>query len=107
VTPKDHAKKGCVLVADGIADFLHGAVVVFKQTLGGSDAEFLQIDQRAVSGCLLEAPNEIAQAHADTLCRCLKREGLMKILVQPLLGDRDGRVGMLGLQWHDSRKVLE
>jgi hypothetical protein len=30
---KDLAEEDCVLVADGIADFLHGVVVAFEETL--------------------------------------------------------------------------
>ena len=91
---ENFAEKCHVLIADGIADLLHGAVVALEQTLGGGDTQFLEIDQRAVSSGMLEAANEIAQAHADRLRRCFEGEGLMKVLVQPLLRFGDGLIGM-------------
>ena len=60
VALEDGAEEGNVLVADGVADFLHGAMVAFEQPLRGGNAEFLQVDQRAVSGGLLETCDEIA-----------------------------------------------
>lgn len=58
------AEKSDVLITDGVADLLHGSMVAFEQTPGRRDPKLLQIDQRAVSHCLVEAANEIAQAHA-------------------------------------------
>lgn len=56
---KQAAEEGDILVAHSLADFLHRPVVVFEQAFGGRDAQLLQIRQRAVSGCLLEASNKI------------------------------------------------
>src|SRR6266576_316836 len=58
--PEEHD----VLVADGVADLLHAAMVAFEQTLGRCNAELLQISQRTVSCGLLKAANEIPQAHS-------------------------------------------
>ena len=71
---KDFAEEDDVLISDRIADLLHSAVIVLKQAFGGGDAEFLQVSQRSISGCLLEAANEIAQAHSGPFGRGLERE---------------------------------
>src|SRR5258705_8096305 len=95
VALKELTEKRCVLVADGVANFPHGTMIAFQQSLGRGYAKFLYVDQRAVSGGLLKAANEIAQAHADVACQSFQRKILMKILVQPLLRVGDGGVGML------------
>src|SRR6185312_17243474 len=83
VALEEAAEIGRILIADGVADFLHGAMVALQQALGGRHSQLLQVDQRAVSRGVLEAPDEIAQAHAHPPGRRLQREGLVKILVQP------------------------
>ena len=70
-------------------------MVALQQALSGGDPEFLQIDQRTVTGSLLKTPNEIAETHTYSVGRSLEREGLVKILVQPLLRARDTVIGML------------
>ena len=90
------AEEGDILITDGVTDLLHGAMVALQQALGGGDAQLLQIDQGAVSGGLLKAADEIAQAHAHAPGRSLEREGLVKILVQPFLCAGDTLIGMLG-----------
>ena len=88
------AEKCHVLIANSVADFLHSPMVALKQTFGSGYAQLLQIDQWAVAGGLLEAANEIAQAHADGFGWCFEGEGLMKVLMQPLLRFGDGLVRM-------------
>src|SRR5579859_73655 len=39
------------------------SMVAFQHSLGSGDPEFLQVSQGAVAGSLLEAPNEVADAH--------------------------------------------
>src|SRR5215471_19124824 len=68
------AEESDVLVADGVADFLHAAVVAFQQPLGRGDAQFLDVAQRAVAGSVLEAAYEVAQTHADASGGELERE---------------------------------
>ena len=96
MTLEEGAKEGDVPVADGVADLLHGAMIAFQQALGSRDPELLQVDQRAVSGSLLEAADEITQAHAHPPGRGVERENAMKIVVQPLLRTGDGIIRMLG-----------
>src|SRR6266852_3663138 len=96
VSLEEAAEIGGILIADRVTDLLHGAMVALQQALGGGDAQLLQIDQGAVSGGLLEAANEIAQAHAHAPGRGVEREGLMKMLVQPLLRAGDAVIGMFG-----------
>ena len=93
---KELPEVGDILIADGVTDLLHGAVVALQQALGGSNSQLLQVDQRAVSGSMLEAADEIAQAHAHAPGWSLQREGLVKILVQPFLRAGNGVIGMLG-----------
>ena len=93
---KYFAEEHDVLIADSVTDLLHSTVVTLEQALSGGDAQFLQVDQRAVAGRLLKPTDEIARAHANALCRSLDREGVMKILVQPLLSDGDSLIGVLG-----------
>lgn len=53
VSLKDLAEEDRVLVADGIADFLHGTVVAFKQTLGAATRSFCtQINGLSPLACL-------------------------------------------------------
>jgi len=49
VSLKQLAEEHDILIADGVADLLHAAMVAFKETLGGGNAELLQISQRTVS----------------------------------------------------------
>src|ERR1700722_4290588 len=88
---------GDILIANRAADLLHGAMVALQQALGGGDPQLLQVDQRAVSGGLLEAANEVALAHADAPGRSFEGKGLVKILVQPLLRAGDALIRVLGL----------
>ena len=94
---EQRAEERDVLVANCITDLLHTPVVAFQEALRSGDTELLQVDQRAVSGSLLEAPDEIAQAHSRTLRRCLERKWPVKVLVQPILRGRDRVVIVLGL----------
>src|SRR5437899_6750442 len=96
VSLEERAKKNDILITDGITDLLHSAIVAFQQVLGGSNSQLLQVDQRAISGGLLKAANEIAQAHASTPGRGVEREASVKVLVQPLLRAGDGVITMLG-----------
>lgn len=57
VSLEEVAEKSDLLITDGVADLLHGSMVAFEQTPGRRDPKLLQIDQRAVSRCLLEAAN--------------------------------------------------
>src|SRR6266480_2172224 len=94
---EERAEKGDILITDGVANLLHGAMVAFEQTLAGRDAELLQIDQRTVSRGLLKAANEIAQAHAHAPGWGFERKAVVKVLVQPLLRAGDAVVAMLRL----------
>jgi hypothetical protein len=58
------AEKRCILISHGVTDFLHSAVVALEQALSRCDSQFLRVEQRAVSGCLLEPSNKITYAHA-------------------------------------------
>ena len=89
------AEEGDVLVADGVADFLHRAMVAFQQTFGGGDSQLLQVHERAISGGLLEAADEIAQAHAHAARRSIEGEVLVKVVVQPFLRAGDAVVGVI------------
>src|ERR1700749_4632071 len=64
VALEETAEEDDVLIAHGVADFLHGFVIAFQHALGGGDAEFLEVVQWAVAGGFLEATNEIAQAYS-------------------------------------------
>src|SRR5215472_5406148 len=83
------AEESHVLVADGVADLLHRAMVAFEHALGGGDAKLLQIKQRAVAGSFLEAAHEVAQAHTNAARGSFERKTFVKVLMQPLLGRRD------------------
>src|SRR5262249_29460206 len=91
------AEERDILVAHSVADLLHGAMVAFQQALGGGDAQLLYICERAVAGGVLEAANEVAQAHAHAPGCRLERKVFMKILVQPLLRAGDAVIAMAGL----------
>lgn len=73
-------------------------MIIFQQALRGGNTQLLQIGQWAVSGRLLEAADEIAQAHTQAPGRSVEQKGPMKILVQPILCGRNGIIVMLGLQ---------
>src|SRR5882724_11820457 len=103
---KELAKERGILIADCATDLLHGAMVALEKALGGGDSQLLQVDQRTVSGSLLEAANEIARAHADATGGSLERERAVKILMQPLLRAGYGVVRVLGLQRDDSEASL-
>src|SRR4029079_10642960 len=103
---EEHAEIGNVMITDSVTDLLHSAMVALQQALGGGDPQLLQVDQRTVSGGLLEAADEISQAHAHPPGRGLERERLMKILVQPLLRAGDAVIGMLGLCRNNSEPGL-
>src|SRR5579862_4343268 len=94
---EDFPEKCDVLIADSVADLLHGAMVALQQALGGGDAEFLQIDERAVSSGLLEAADEVPKTHTTAARQGIERKGPVKVLVQPLLRLGDDIVGMIGL----------
>jgi hypothetical protein len=38
---KELAEKGNILVADGVTDFLHSAMIALQKALGGGDPQFL------------------------------------------------------------------
>src|SRR6266850_768193 len=103
---KELPKERGILIADGVTDLLHGAMVALEKALGRGDSQLLQVDQRTVSGSLLKAANEIARAHADAMRGSLERERPVKILMQPLLRAGDGVVGVLGFQRDDSEASL-
>jgi hypothetical protein len=90
------AEKGDILIADCVTHLLHGAMVALQQAFGGGEPQFLQVDQRAVSGSFFKTADEIAQAHAHAPGRSVERERPVKILVQPLLRAGDRVIGMLG-----------
>jgi len=106
VALEELAEEGGVLVADGIADFVHRAMVAFEEALGCGYAQLLQIVQGRVSSSLFKATDEIAQTHADVPGRGVQREGLAKILVEPFLCRGNGVIGMLGLQRNDGEAGL-
>ena len=93
---KNLAEKDCVLITDGLTDLLYGAVVALQQVLGSGNAQFLQVNKRAVPGSLLKTANECAGSCPPS-GRGLGREGPFKIRVHPLLRGRDSFIGMLGL----------
>ena len=90
------AEVGDILISDGVTDLLHGAMVALQQALGGGHAQLLQVNQRAVPGGLLEAANEVAQAHAYPPGRRFEWERLLKILMHPFLRAGDAVIGVLG-----------
>jgi hypothetical protein len=93
---EDFPEECDVLIADCVADLLHGAMVALQQTLGGGDTELLQIDERAVSSGLLEAADEVPKAHPAAARQGIEREGPVKILVEPFLRLGDGVIGVIG-----------
>src|SRR5262249_43407875 len=94
------AEKRDILITDSVADLLHGAMVALQEALGSGDPQLLQVHQRAVSGGLLKAPDEIAEAHAHAPGSSFEGKTSTKILVQPLLCARDAVVAVLGLKWN-------
>ena len=88
------AEERDILIADGSTDLLHTAIIALQQALGGRDPQLLQVHQWAVSGSVLKAANEITQAHACAPGWGFQWEGLVKVLVQPLLHRRDAVIGM-------------
>src|SRR5579883_2541137 len=103
---KKRAEKRCILIANGIANFLHAAMIAFQEALRGGNAEFLQISQRTVAGRLFEAPHKIAQAHSGAPCVSFERKIAVKIFVQPFLSRGDAGVGMFGFEGHDGKARL-
>jgi len=106
VALKELPEKGGVLITDGIADFLHGAMIAFEQAFGGGDAKFLEVGQGAVTGGLFETANEIAQAHADVASERIERKVSMEVLVHPLLRVADGVIGVLGFEGNNGKAGL-
>src|SRR5580692_7445654 len=106
VALKQRTEERDVLIADRVADFLHRAMVALQHPLGGGNPQFLQIGQRAVTRRLLEAANEIANAHAHPARRIFQRKCRRKMLVHPFLRARDGIVRMIGLQRYDREARL-
>src|SRR5207248_2104507 len=78
-------EKRDVLIADGITDLRHAAVIALQEAFGGGDTQLLQIVQRSVPGGLLKAPHKVAKTHARSLGGRLERKPFMEILVQPRL----------------------
>lgn len=93
------AEERDILITDSVADLLHGAMVALQKALGSGDAQLLQIHQRAVSGGLFKAPNEIAEAHAHPTGSSFERKTSLEILVQPLLRAGDAVIAVLGLEY--------
>src|SRR5215471_10172615 len=87
---EQRAEERDILITDSVTDLLHAPVVAFQQAFRRGDTQLLEIGQWAISGSLLKAPDEIAQAHSRALRRCLERKWPVKVLVQPILrsGDR-------------------
>src|SRR5262249_11472867 len=75
-------------------------MVALQEALGSGDPQLLQVHQRAVSGGLLKAPDEIAEAHAHAPGSSFERKTSTKILVQPLLCAGDVVILVLGLKWN-------
>src|SRR5215475_8872510 len=75
-------------------------MVALQEALGSGDPQLLQVHQRAVSGGLFKAPDEIAEAHAHAPGRSLEWKTSLKILVQPLLCAGDAVIAVLGLKWN-------
>src|SRR5689334_13021051 len=83
--PLKQASEECnILVSHSLADLLHSSVIALEQAFGSSNSQLLQIRQRAVSCCLFEAANEIAQAHSCSACRSIQRKRPMEVLMQPI-----------------------
>lgn len=80
------AEERDILITHRITDLLHGPVIALQQALGSSHPQLLQVDQRTISRSLLEAADEIAQAHSHAASRCIERKGPLKVFVQPFLG---------------------
>lgn len=65
---------------------------VLEHALGGLDPQSLQIVQRLVAGSGLEAPHEVADAHAVVAGDVLETELVGEVVFQPLLDLQDRRV---------------
>src|SRR5215469_2352491 len=103
---KHLAKKSHILIAHSIADLLHGAVLAFEHSFSGGNAQLLQVVQRTVSRGLLEAADEVAQAHAYATSRSFERKVCLEMFVEPGLRAGDGVVGVLHLEGYDSEARL-
>src|SRR5476651_1983175 len=64
VLAEQSGKEAGVVIADFIADGLDALAGAREQALGGFDPQALQVVQRLVAGGGLEAPHEVANAHA-------------------------------------------
>jgi len=103
---KKLSEEGYILVANGVADLLHIAMVALQEALCCGNSQLLQVGERTVAGGLLEAANEIPEAHANSPGGSTQGKVLLKILVEPLLSAGNGFIGMLGLERHYAESSL-